>query len=124
MYCSKCRTQNDDGARRCAQCDADLHPGRWEMTSPGGRARPQIPNYLAHAILCTIFCCQPFGIVSIVYAAQVDGKLSAMDYEGARECSDKAWYWCKIAFFLALLPAAIWLAFVFVFGFGALLHAN
>lgn len=36
-----------------------------------------MPTYLAPAILTTIFCCLPFGIVSIVYAAQVNGKLAA-----------------------------------------------
>ena len=35
---------------------------------------PHVPNYLVHAILVMIFCCQPFGVVAIVYAAQVDGK--------------------------------------------------
>jgi len=35
------------------------------------------------AILCTLFCCLPFGIVAIVFAAQVDGKLAAGDYNGA-----------------------------------------
>jgi len=35
-----------------------------------------VPNYLVQAILCTICCCLPFGIVAIVYAAQVNGKVA------------------------------------------------
>ena len=39
-----------------------------------------IPNYLVQAILTTLFCCLPFGIVAIVYAAQVNTKIEAGDY--------------------------------------------
>ena len=42
-------------------------------------ATPQVPNNLVWAILSTLFCCLPAGIVSIVYAAQVNGKLAAGD---------------------------------------------
>ena len=36
-----------------------------------------VPNYLVWAILATIFCCIPFGIVAIVYSSQVSGHLAA-----------------------------------------------
>jgi len=49
--------------------------------------RPNIPTYLAQAILCTLFCCLPFGIVAIIQAAQVNGKLSAGDYAAAQKAS-------------------------------------
>ena len=48
-------------------------------------ATPQVPNNLVWAILSTLFCCLPAGIVSIVYAAQVNGKLAAGDIAGAQE---------------------------------------
>ena len=38
---------------------------------PGGGTQPS--SHLALAILVTIFCCLPFGIVSIVKASQVSG---------------------------------------------------
>ncbi len=41
------------------------------------------PNYLVFAILATIFCCQILGIVSIVFAAQVNSKWNAGDIQGA-----------------------------------------
>ncbi len=43
---------------------------------PGGTPPP---NYLVWAILCTIFCCLPLGIASIVFAAQVNGKYAGGD---------------------------------------------
>lgn len=57
-----------------------------------------VPTYLPQAILSTIFCCQPVGIVAIVYAAQVNTKLQAGDYEGAITASDNAKKWCWITF--------------------------
>ena len=38
-----------------------------------------VPNYLVQAILTTLFCCLPLGIVSIVFATQVNSKLSVGD---------------------------------------------
>jgi len=57
-----------------------------------------VPNYLPQAILTTIFCCLPFGIVAIVYAAQVNSKLAAGDYEGALSASKSAKLWSWISF--------------------------
>lgn len=53
----------------------------------------QPKNYLVEAILVTIFCCQPFGIVSIVYASQVNSKYDAGDLTGAQRASSNAKQW-------------------------------
>ena len=42
-----------------------------------------IPNHMVWAILTTLFCCLPFGIVSIVHAARVDSLSAAGDIAGA-----------------------------------------
>ncbi len=47
-------------------------------------------NYLVWAILCTLFCCMPLGIVSIIFAAQVNSKWNAGDHAGAEDASRKA----------------------------------
>lgn len=58
------------------------------------------PNYLAWAIITTILCCIPFGIVSIVYAAMVNSKWHAGDLEGAQKASKNAkiWIWVSVGF--------------------------
>ena len=56
------------------------------------------PNYLVFAILTTIFCCQIFGIVSIVFAAQVNSKWNSGDFKGALEASKNAKLWAWITF--------------------------
>jgi hypothetical protein len=79
-----------------------------------------VPNYLVQAILCTLCCCLPFGIVAIVYAAQVNGKLQAGDYAGALEASGKAKLWCWIAFGVGLVTNGIILALQFAAGLSGL----
>jgi hypothetical protein len=49
------------------------------------------------------------GIVAIVYAAQVNTKLGAGDYDGAQEASDKAKKWCWISFGVGLAVMVIYL---------------
>lgn len=56
-----------------------------------------VPNYLVPAIL-SIFCCWPLGIVAIIFAAQVNGKVAAGDLAGAADASKKA----KLFSFIAI----------------------
>jgi DNA-directed RNA polymerase subunit RPC12/RpoP len=79
----------------------------------------EVPNYLVQAILCTLFCCLPFGIVAIVFAAQVNGKLAAGDYQGAVSASGSARTWCWVSFWLGLIPIILWILVMSVWGFGA-----
>jgi hypothetical protein len=71
------------------------------MPAPGA-ARPQ--NYLVPAILATLFCCLPGGIVSIVYAAQVNSKWDAGDYNGAVNAARnaKTWFWISFGVGIAI----------------------
>jgi len=55
----------------------------------GGPGTPP-PNYLVWAILTTILCCLPLGVVSIVFSTQVNGKWALGDVAGAQDSSAKA----------------------------------
>lgn len=70
-----------------------------------------IPNNLVWAILSTLFCCLPFGIVSIVYAAKVDGLVAAGDLTAAQQASDNAKKWAIIAAAVSLGFLALYAAF-------------
>lgn len=72
-----------------------------------------VPNHLVWAILTTLFCCLPLGIVSIVYAAQVDGKRAAGDLTGAWEASRKAKLW---AIWSAVSGPILIAAWIMLFG--------
>ncbi len=65
------------------------------------------PNYLVFAILTTIFCCQILGIVSIVFAAQVNSRWNSGDIQGAMDASRNAKLWAWIAFGSGLLTAVV-----------------
>lgn len=71
-------------------------------------APPQVPNHLVAAIFVTLCCCVPFGIVSLVYAAQVNNKLAAGDIAGAQEASNRARTWALIALIAGILTGAGW----------------
>ncbi|XP_071853266.1 uncharacterized protein [Apostichopus japonicus] len=56
------------------------------------------PNdYLVFAILVTIFCFWPTGIVAIVFAAKVRSLFSSGDIQGAEQASASAKLWSKIS---------------------------
>ena len=104
MYCPSCGAENEDAGRFCSECARQLpDPGSEPDRRPGGTRPGDVPNYLVQAILVTIFCCLPFGIVAIVYAAQVNGRLEAGDYEGALRASRRAKLWSNISFGVVLV---------------------
>ena len=71
-----------------------------------------IPSYLPQAILATVFCCMPFGVVAIVYAVQVNTKLEAGDYEGAQSAADSAKKWCWLSFGSVIAIMALYIIFL------------
>lgn len=84
-------------------------------------ATAEIPNYLIPAIVATIFCCIPVGIVSIIFATQVNSKLAAGDTAGAMEASQKAKKFMFITIGAGLLVWIICIVlWVFVFGMALL----
>lgn len=77
-------------------------------------ARPK--NWLVESILVTIFCCLPFGVAGIVFAAQVNSKYDAGDYDGAVKSSKEAGKWTKIGFFIGIAVIALYLIFILLLG--------
>ena len=84
-------------------------------------ATPQVPKNLVWAILSTLFCCLPAGIVSIVYAAQVNGKLAAGDIAGAQDSAAKAKKWAIWSAIAAVVVGVLYgILIVAVGGMGAM----
>lgn len=80
------------------------------QTNPATSQTPP-NNYLVWAILTTIFCCIPFGIVSIVKAVEVNSKFTAGDYEGALQSSLAAKKWATIAAIVGIVIAILYFIF-------------
>jgi uncharacterized membrane protein YvbJ len=118
MFCTQCGANNPDNTLTCAQCGRPLQPGQAAtppmvpptpgVIQPPGYAPVNIPNYLVFAILSTVLCCLPTGIVSIIYAAQVNTKIAARDFAGATQASSNAKMWAWISFGLGLLSIVSW----------------
>jgi hypothetical protein len=75
-----------------------------------------VPNHLAKAILVTLFCCLPFGIIAIVFASQVDGKVASGDLNGARQASDKSNFWSNLSIGLGLAGMVLYFLLIVVAG--------
>jgi len=56
---------------------------------PSSETHDKVPNYLIPAIISAL-CCFPLGIISIIFAAQVNSKVTAGNMAGALDASKKA----------------------------------
>ena len=82
--------------------------------------RPMKPdNYLVWAILCTILCCLPLGIVSIIYSSKVDGLYNSGDYAGAEDASKKAKNYAMWGAIISVIGVVLYILFIVVLGFTA-----
>ncbi|MDH6247096.1 CD225/dispanin family protein [Mycobacterium sp. OTB74] len=50
-------------------------------------------NYLVWGILCTLLCCLPFGIVSILQALKVENLWRAGQFPAAQAAAEQAKKW-------------------------------
>jgi hypothetical protein len=117
VNCPNCGTSNLDNAAVCVNCGRSLSgapgapssytppppPSSYGTVPPSSAAGAQIPNYLWQSIVVTLCCCLPLGIVSIIFAAQVNSKLAQGDIAGARDASQKAKMFALIGFGVGLV---------------------
>jgi|HubBroStandDraft_2_1064218.scaffolds.fasta_scaffold521301_2 hypothetical protein len=117
MFCRRCGQENDANAFRCVRCGEVVQDLASAQAGPGPQPGIDVPNQMVLAILSTLLCCLPFGIVSIVYAAQVNAKLNAGDVDGAQEASRQAgmWGWISVG-----LGVAVWVGYALLIAAGAL----
>lgn len=102
--CPSCHAELEPGDAKCPYCGFDLTAqsslqSAVRRTSPSDSQELSGPpdSHLTGAILSTICCCVPFGIVAIVKAAQSNGMSAARDYVGAKRLADDANKWITYA---------------------------
>src|SRR5688572_23619065 len=84
----------------------------------GGAAAPDLgvtahpPTHFVSAVLLTLCCFPPGGLVAIFYALQVNAKWSVGDSHGARRASELAKTWCWLAFGVGLIADFVLAAFL------------
>lgn len=92
MFCQHCGKEIPDVSSGCPQC------GKIPSQPPA-----DIQPFLIPAILSTICCCLPFGIVAVVYASRVSTLIRAGDIPGAKEASSLAKRWTFVALTVGFL---------------------
>lgn len=103
--CPFCGQPNYQDNRFCSNCGREPGGRRYTGRYGGDDAesvRPAIPNYLGRAIFTTLLCFWPAGIVSLVFAARVNGKIRSGDIQGAVRCSRNARIWACVSFGLGI----------------------
>ncbi|MDG5482305.1 CD225/dispanin family protein [Mycolicibacterium gadium] len=80
-------------------------PGNYPPPQPQGTAPS---SHLVLAILVTLFCCLPFGIVSIVKASQVNGLWAQGQYDAAQASSAAAKKWAIWGIIAGVIVAIIY----------------
>src|ERR671918_72826 len=95
-----------------------------EWTPPPSSGAPaSVPNYLVPAII-SLFCCLPLGIVAVIFAAQVNGKVASGDTSGALDASKKAKMFSFIAIGLGLAGTICYVLFWVIMGVGMSVGGN
>ncbi|MCH5178596.1 MAG: CD225/dispanin family protein [Prevotellaceae bacterium] len=73
-------------------------------------------NFLLWAVLSTVLCCLPFGIVAIVYANKVDQLWYAGKYNEAEEALKKAKIWTFVTVGVGVVSTILSFLVMFIFG--------
>lgn len=82
-------------------------------------------NYLVWAVLSTVLCCMPLGIVSIIKSSDVNKKWAMGDYEGAQKASRDAKKYAIYGAVSGVVVLIIYFILAIVFGIGgALLNGD
>lgn len=83
------------------------------QTQHGAPDQPPMPStYLVWAIVMTILCCLPAGIVAIIFASQVSARYYTGDYEGAMQASRRAQIWIIVSFVLGVLTQTLYMPMI------------
>ncbi len=80
-------------------------PAQPQYAQPQAAAtdEPCPPTNLVWAIISTVLCCIPTGIVAIIYALKVTNKYREGDIEGAKRASETGAWWCIATIILGII---------------------
>ena len=89
-----------------------------EVRPASDEPKPAAPEtYLIWAILATICCCMPFGVISIVYASRVNSLYNSGYYDEALVSSRRARNWALASFVCGLVSTIFYTVFVLSSGY-------
>ncbi|XP_071499083.1 proline-rich transmembrane protein 1-like [Diadema antillarum] len=79
------------------------------------QTEPQPPDYLPLALVVTVCCCLPFGIIGVVKAMEVRNRYTIGDMMGAREASRAAKRWSLAGLISGILIQVLLYGFLVVY---------
>ncbi|HBR53876.1 MAG TPA: hypothetical protein DEA82_06695 [Flavobacteriaceae bacterium] len=77
-------------------------------------------NNLVWAIICTVLCCLPLGIVSIIKSTKVKTLWLQGDHAGAQKAADDAKKWAIWGMVIGAIGITIYMIAIFAFGFAGM----
>lgn len=87
----------------------------WTPPPPVG-TQNTVPNNMVIAIIAAVvsflMCCLPHGVISVIFASQVNKKAAAGDIAGATQAAKNAKLWAIIS----IAVSVVWLIIGFAFG--------
>lgn len=95
-FCSACGAKTKAEQILCIECGASPNAGF-------AGASQTVNNQMVKAILVTVLCCLPFGIVAIIKSSEVNGKLAVGDIVGAQMSASSSSDWSNMAIIFGLI---------------------
>ncbi len=120
MKCIHCNSEVAEGVQFCPNCGNPMyskqqpHQGQYQQYHANGNSySPAKPdNNMIWGILCTVLCCIPFGVYSIILASKVNGLYNSGYYDEAQKKADEAKKW-------AIIGAAVGLVSIILYALAA-----
>lgn len=75
-------------------------------------------NNLVWAILCTVLCCLPLGIVAIIKSSNVNMLWAQGNYEAAQKAADDAKKYSIWGAAISLILVVLYVLIIVIFGVG------
>lgn len=83
-------------------------------TPPIADEQQKPKTWLVESILCTVFCCQIFGIIAIVMSALAESTWGRKDYAEAKNKSKQARTWVLVSFITGLVGVFFYIIYLVV----------
>lgn len=119
MKCIHCNSEVAEGVQFCPYCGNPMnsqqqpHQGQYQQPYQGqyqqhhasgnSYSTDKPDNNMIWGILCTVFCCIPFGVYSIILASKVNGLYNNGNYDEAQKTAGDARKWAIIGAVVGLV---------------------
>ena len=124
MKCVNCNSEVADGTKFCPYCGSPMvsqqqpHQGQYQQPYQGQYQQScqsqhhystdKPDNNMIWGILCTVFCCIPFGVYSIILASKVNNLYNSGNYDEAQKTADDAKKWAIIGAAVGLVSIVLY----------------